>query len=268
MNKKIGFIGAGKMAQAIIKGIIRSNFFTKEDIFAAEPNVEAGSKVAAEFGIKVFNNNKELAQNVDIIVFAVKPFIVADVIADIKDVVDEDKMIVSILAGISTKYIQETLGSSVPVIRVMPNTPALVNEGMTAVCKGSQANGKDLEFAKELFECLGKVIEVDESQIDIVTAISGSSPAFFYYFIDEIARSAEKMGFDYKTALLSAAQTALGSAKMILETGIEPSVLIDNVTTKGGTTEVGMNILRDRGLDKIVYEALLGTAEKSKNLGK
>ena len=163
---------------------------------------------------------------------------------DIKDVINAEKMIISILAGISTDYIQTKLDTDVPVIRVMPNTPALVNEGMSAVCKGSNATNSHLNFAKDLFKCLGKVIQVEENQIDIVTAISGSSPAFYYYFINEIAKSAQNMGFDYNIALLAAAQSALGSAKMILETGISPETLIDNVTTKGGTTEVGMNILK------------------------
>ena len=115
---------------------------------------------------------------------------------------------------------------------------------------------------------MSRVIQVEESQIDIVTAISGSSPAFYYYFIDEIAKSAQKMGFDYNIALLAAAQSALGSAKMILETGVSPDTLIENVTTKGGTTEVGMNILKARRMDKIIDEAIVGTKEKAGNLGK
>lgn len=271
MNKsfgKIGFIGGGKMAQAIIKGIISSKFFKASDIFVSEPNLNVAEKISQEFGIKVYSTNKELAKNSDIIVFAVKPFIVQDIINDIKNHIDNKKIIISILAGISTNYIQSELNIDVPVIRVMPNTPALVNEGMSAVCKGSMATNSHLNFAKDLFKCLGKVIQVEEGQIDIVTAISGSSPAFYYYFIDEIAKSAQKMGFDYNIALLAAAQSALGSAKMILETGISPEVLIENVTTKGGTTEVGMNILKAKHLDKIVDEAIVGTKEKAEKLGK
>lgn len=271
MNKnfgKIGFIGGGKMAQAIIKGIISAGFYNPTNIYVAEPNLNIAEKLTQELGVKVFQNNKELAKNSDIIVFAVKPFIVDDIINDIKGVVNSKKMIISILAGISTNYIQSELDVSIPVIRVMPNTPALVNEGMSAVCKGSNATNSHLNFAKNLFKCLGKVIQVEESQIDIVTAISGSSPAFYYYFIDEIAKSAQKMGFDYNIALLAAAQSALGSAKMILETGIAPDTLIENVTTKGGTTEVGMNILKAKHLDKIVEEAIVGTKEKAGKLGK
>ena len=271
MNKnfgKIGFIGGGKMAQAIIKGIISSNFFSINDIYVAEPNLKIADYISKEFGIKVFPNNKELAKHSDIIVFSVKPFVVADVINDIKNVMTSDKMIISILAGISTDYIQNKLEISVPVIRVMPNTPALVNEGMSAVCKGSKATNSHLNFAKNLFKCLGKVIQVEENQIDIVTAISGSSPAFYYYFINEIAKSAQNMGFDYNIALLAAAQSALGAAKMILETGSSPEILIYNVTTKGGTTEVGLNILQARHVDKIIDEVIIGTKEKAGKLGK
>ena len=150
MNKnfgKIGFIGGGKMAQAIIKGIIRSNFFSTNDIYVAEPNLKIADYISTEFGIKVISTNKELAKHSNIIVFAVKPFVVEDVINDIKSVISSDKMIISILAGISTDYIQSELGISVPVIRVMPNTPALVNEGMSAVCKGSKATNSHLNFA-------------------------------------------------------------------------------------------------------------------------
>ena len=271
MNKsfgKIGFIGGGKMAQAIIKGIIKSKFFNPSDIFVAEPNLKVADALTQEFGIKVFQSNKELAKNVDIVFFAVKPFIVNDVINDIKSVISEDKMIITILAGVSTDYIRSEIGKEIPIIRVMPNTPALVNEGMSAVCKGKNATNSHLNFAKELFNCLGKVIHVDESQIDVVTAISGSSPAFYYYFINEIAKSAQNMGFDYNIALLAAAQSALGAAKMILETGLSPETLIDNVTTKGGTTEVGMNILKAKHIDKIIDEAIVGTKEKAGKLGK
>lgn len=268
MNKKIGFIGAGKMAQAIIKGMLRSNFVPMDNIIASEPNREAALKAAQELGIKVISDNVRLAKDADIIVFAVKPFAVRDVIAQIKENLSKDKLILSILAGVSTELIAELAKLDIPVVRIMPNTPALVNEGMTAVCKGKFAADKDLEFAKKLFECLGKVIVVDEAQIDIVTAISGSSPAFYYYFINEIAKSAEKLGFDYKTALLASAQTALGSAKMVLETGVEPQTLIDNVSTKGGCTEVGINILKDKKLDEIIFETVTGTKEKAAALGK
>ncbi len=271
MNKnfgKIGFIGGGKMAQAIIKGIISANFFKASNIFISEPNLNIAEKLTQELGVNVFQSNLELVKNVDIVVFAVKPFIIADVIDDIKSVVTEQKMIITILAGISTNYIQSELGIDVPVVRVMPNTPSLVNEGMSAVCKGSKATNSHLSFTKDLFKCLGKVIQVEESQIDIVTAISGSSPAFYYYFINEIAKSAQNMGFDYNIALLATAQSALGAAKMILETGVEPDILIDNVTTKGGTTEVGMNILKAKHVDKIIEEVIIGTAEKAGKLGK
>ncbi len=271
MNKKftkIGFIGAGKMAQAIIKGIIKSNFYSVDNIFASEPNEDLAKKVEKDFGIKVFQSNKDLVKNVDIVFFAVKPFVAKEVISDIKFEINKEQLFVSILAGISTDFIQKELGQDVSVVRVMPNTPALVNEGMSALCKGRYATSSQLDFVENIFECLGKVIQIEESQIDIITAISGSSPAFYYYFIDAIAKSAREMGFDYDIALMAAAQSALGSAKMILETGVSPSVLIDNVTTKGGTTEVGMNILSSAGVEKIVDRAVKGTAEKAAMLGK
>lgn len=268
MNKKIGFIGGGKMAQAIISGIIKADFFNSDEIFVSEPNATCAGKIKNEFNINICANNQELVTTSDIIVFAVKPFIINDIINDIKATIDENKLIITILAGISSNYIQKELGINIPIIRVMPNTPALVNAGMSALAKGAFATDNNISFAKKLFECLGKAIIVDENKIDIITAISGSSPAFFYYFIDEMAKSAEKMGLDYNTALLACAQSALGSSKMILETGISPTTLIDNVTTKGGTTEVGMNILKEYNISGIIDKAIIGTKEKASALGK
>lgn len=268
MTKTIGFIGAGKMASAIIKGLLKSNMFDSAHIIASELNAEAAKKVSVELGIKVLNNNREVASASDILVFAVKPFVVKDVLTEIEDKIDASKLLVTIAAGISTSRVEEILEKSARVVKVMPNTPALLGEGMSAVCKGEHASQEDFETVKAIFSKVGKVVEAKEEDIDAITGVSGSGPAFYYYIINEIAKAGEKLGLDYKTALQLSAQTALGSAKMILETGMAPDDLITSVTTPGGTTAEGNKVLQGSNVSDILFETVQKTAEKSCEMGK
>lgn len=268
MEKTIGFIGAGKMATAIIKGLLKSGLFDKKHVMASEPNEQNAKKLEQELGIKVVNNNREIASQADIILLSVKPFVVKDVLTEIEDKIDDSKLIVTIAAGISTAKVEEILEKTARVIKVMPNTPALVGEGMSAVCKGENATEKDFECVLKIFESVGKVVKATEDQIDAITGVSGSGPAFYYYIINEIAKAGEKLGLDYKTALTLSAQTALGSAKMILETGVEPEQLITNVTTPGGTTAEGNKVLNESNIADILYETVEKTAQKSELMGK
>ena len=266
MNK-IGFIGGGKMASAIMKGIINSGYCKKENIFVSDKNKDALKVLKENFAVNTVQDNKYVAENADIIIFAVKPFVLRDVLEEIKTCVNQNKLVLSIAAGISIKTIEEILGS-IPVIRIMPNTPALVNAGMSAVCRGTYAKENHSQIALDIFKSVGSAIETDEKYIDIITAISGSGPAFYYYFIEQIARAGEKLGLDYNTCLTLSAQTALGSAKMVMESGINPEQLIVNVTTPGGCTAVGNDVLKDNNVDKILYETIEKTMQKAFELGK
>lgn len=266
MNNKIGFIGSGKMANAIIKGIIDSNFCEAKNILVSDLNKDSLEKVKSEFKLNTTTENSEVAKNSDVIVMAVKPFVLKNVLKELKPYITKDKVIISIAAGISIKDMEEIL-KEVPVIRVMPNTPSLVNEGMSAVCKGDFASQEHVDLAVNIFKSVGKVIESEEKYIDIITAISGSGPAFYYYIIDEIAKAGEKLGLDYQTCLKLSAQTAYGSAKMIMETGISPEQLIVNVTTPGGCTEVGNNTLKDKKISDVLYATIEETMKKAKALG-
>ena len=181
-NKKIGFIGAGKMGSSIINGLISSGFTSKENIFASEPNEKAAKYVSESLGIKVFLDNKELAVNSDIIILAVKPFMIFSVLDEIKQYLNSNKLLISIAAGITTLSIEKTAGD-IPVIRVMPNTPAMVGEGMTVISCGKFANNDHKEDAEKIFLNVGKCIEVSENLIDVVTFISCSGPAFSYTII-------------------------------------------------------------------------------------
>lgn len=268
MEKTIAFIGAGKMATAIIKGLLSSGLFDKNHIIASEPNAEYAHKIGKELGIKMVHNNREAAAEADIILLAVKPFVVKDVLTEIEDRIDDSKLLITIAAGISTSKAEEILEKKVRIIKVMPNTPALLEEGMSAVCKGEHATDEDFECVKEIFSKVGKVISAKEEDIDAITGVSGSGPAFYYYIINEIAKAGEKLGLDYKTALTLSAQTALGSAKMILETNVEPEQLITNVTTPGGTTAEGNKVLSESSISDILFETVKKTAEKSELMGK
>lgn len=268
MDKTIGFIGAGKMATAIIKGLLKSGLFDKNHIIASEPNKDYAHKTEKELGIKMVHNNREAAAEADIILLAVKPFVVKEVLTEIEDRIDNSKVIITIAAGISSSRVEEILEKEARVIKVMPNTPALLGEGMSAVCKGEHATEEDFETVIKIFESVGKVIKAKEEDIDAITGVSGSGPAFYYYIIDAIAKAGEKLGLDYKTALMLSAQTALGSAKMILESGVEPQQLITNVTTPGGTTAEGNKVLNESNISDILFETVEKTAKKSELMGK
>ena len=270
MNKKckIGFIGCGKMASAIIKGTILSKFLPKENIKGSEVNSEIAELASQRLGIEVITDNRALVMESDIIFIATKPNYAASVLEEIKDELTPDKLLVSICAGVSTSKIEKIIGMQ-RVVRVMPNTPALVLEGMSGVCKGAYANEEDAEFVIELLSNIGKAVEVTETQMDIVTAISGSGPAFFYKVIEDMARAGEKLGLDYENSLDLASHTAIGSAKMVLQRGEVPvQTLIDNVATKGGCTFVGISVMNNEHSDKLFYDVIDQTTKKASELGK
>jgi len=270
MNKKckLGFIGCGKMASAIIKGVISSQFLPSENIKGSEVNNGIAELAKQRLGIEVITDNKELARCSDIIFIATKPNYASAVLEEIKDELNSDKLLVSICAGVSTKKIEKIIGKQ-RVVRVMPNTPAMVLEGMSGVCRGSFASEDDAQFVVELLSNIGKAIEVTENQIDIVTAISGSGPAFFYKVMEDMARAGEKLGLDYEKSLQLAVQTAIGSAKMVMQRGEVPvQTLIDNVATKGGCTFVGITVMNEENSEKLFYDVIEQTTKKAGELGK
>lgn len=264
---KIGFIGGGKMASAILKGIINSSLFKNDEIIVSDKNQASLDMLKNDFGINITSSNSDVVKNSEIVLFAVKPFVLRDVLEEIKPFITEKNTVLSIAAGISISTIEEIIGKF-PVVRIMPNTPALVNEGMSAVCKGNFAGDRHEKIAEEIMSSVGKVIKTEEKYIDIITAISGSGPAFYYYIINEIAKAGEKLGLDYQTCLKLSAQTAYGSAKMIMDTNVSPEQLIINVTTPGGCTAVGNDVLKDRDVSDILFETIEKTKQKAFELGK
>ena len=267
-NYRIGFIGSGKMAGAIIKGLIKAEFTLPEMIEATQAETEGIEKKSKELGVKIILDNTELVKNSDVIFIATKPNQVIGVLNEIKPYVDANKLIVSIAAGVTLKKLEDNLPDNTRVIRVMPNTPALVGEGMSGMVGGKGAKEDDIIFVKQLLSTIGKCIVADnEDQLDIVTAISGSGPAFYYKVINEIARAGEKLGMDYEKALLLSIQTAIGSAKMALNREISMEQLIANVATKGGCTAVGVDCMNENNTEKLFFDVIESTTKKAHALG-
>ncbi len=263
---KLGFIGCGKMASAIIGGCLNSEDFSLDNVIASEINENARNIAKETFGITVFDNNIDVIKNSDVIILCVKPFVIKDVLKEISSDITKEKLVISIAAGVKIETIKEFLPNS-KVIRVMPNTPAMVKEGISAICPDVNVEDADREIAKNIMKSVGEVVFTDEKYIDIITSLSGSGPAFYYKIIDEMAKSATRMGLDYQMALKLSAQTAIGSGKMILTSGIDPQTLIKNVTTPGGCTEVGNNVLIEKNIDAILDEVIVKTAKKARDLG-
>lgn len=269
MDKKIGFIGAGKMAGAIIKGLLNANVVSPKNIIATQIETETIEERSKELGISIIQDNTLLAKNSDIIFVATKPNQVEDVLKEISPYITSDKLIVSIAAGVTTERLEAYLPKNTRVIRVMPNTPALVGLGMSALFGGKFAFDDDIKTIQFLLNTIGKTIVVDEeSQMDIVTAISGSGPAFFYKIINEIALAGEKLGLDYDKALLLSIQTALGSAQMALNRNVSMETLVANVATKGGCTRVGVDCMDEHNTESLFEDVIRKTTQKACELGK
>lgn len=264
----IGFIGCGKMAGAIIRGLIKSGFAEPSKLLATQAETEGVEEKSKEMGIEIILDNKELVKRSDVIVIAVKPNQAGGVLEEIHPFLTPEKLLVSIAAGVTTKFLESKLPDNTRVVRVMPNTPALVGEGMSGICGGKFAKDEDLEFIKDMLSAIGKCIIVNEAQIDIVTAISGSGPAFFYKVINDIARAGEKLGLEYEKSLLLSIQTAIGSAKMAMNRTISMEELISNVATKGGCTRVGVDCMEVFDTEKIFYDVIKSTTDKAHALGK
>ncbi len=263
---KIGFIGCGKMGSAIVSGALRSGF---TNIAGVEATEELAAGASKRLGIVVTTDAKETAKTSDMIFMALKPQYVLDCVRNIKDeIVNTNKILVSVAAGITTAQIEDAAGGQVSVIRVMPNTPALIGEGVFGIAKGKYASLLQLSEVISLLKNIGACIDIDESQIDVVTALSGSGPAFFYKIINEMALGAEKLGLEYDKALVFALKTAAGSAKMIEQSDVSVETLIANVATKGGCTAVGVDYMNKIHSDEIFAELIKQTTEKAEALGK
>lgn len=262
----VGFIGLGNMAKAMIGGILAKGLMGPNEIIGTAATEETRLKVSNKYGIQTRTSNEAVAKESDIIILAVKPQYLKVVIADIMDSVDENKVIVSIAAGKTIKWFEKEFEKPVKIIRVMPNTPALVLEGCSAVCRNDMVTDDDYHFVIELLESFGKAYTVSESMMDVVVGVSGSSPAYVFLFIEAMADAAVAGGMSRKQAYEFAAQSVLGSAKMVLETGKHPGELKDMVCSPAGTTIEAVKILEEEGFRGAVIDAVTACIEKSRKL--
>ncbi len=263
---KAGFIGCGNMAKAMIKGMIASGKFASEGIMASAKSEQTRAKIHEELGICAAQTNREVAEFADVLVLAVKPHFYEEVIKEIADAVNENQMIVSIAPGKTLAWIEEKFGRKVKLVRTMPNTPALVKEGMTALCCNDIVTADEQKRICDLCETFGKVEVVPEKLMDVIPAVSGSSPAYVFMFIEALADAAVADGMPRAQAYTFAAQAVLGSAKMVLETGLHPGVLKDMVCSPGGTTIEAVQVLEEEGMRSAVMRAARACTRKAKDM--
>ena len=264
---KIGFIGGGNMAEAFIKGLMNGGF-PAEDILFFEPNEKRRQMMEERYGIICAANNMELVSNSDIVVLATKPQILDKVLEDIVDVFNDEKLLISILAGITTTTLEAGLGGQSRVVRAMPNTPALAGKGAAALCPGKNISQEDRRVAQHLFETVGIALWVEEGQMDAVTGLSGSGPAFVYTFIEALTAGGVQEGLRLDIAHALAVQTVAGAAFLVQETGEHPALLREKVCSPAGTTISAIRVLEERGLRAMMMEAVGAATKRSRELGK
>jgi pyrroline-5-carboxylate reductase len=267
-GKTLGFVGAGSMGEALMKGIVEAGLVASGAVHAFDPRAERMAELSQRYGIRWAKSNAEVVREADVVILAVKPQIMTAVLGEIRPALGRRSLVISIAAGVSTGRLREGLGADARLIRVMPNTPALVLEGATAIAKGQGLEPGDLETAEELFKAVGKVVVLDEELMDAVTGLSGSGPAYVAIVIESLADGGVKMGLDRATAMALATQTVLGSAKLVLETGAHPGQIKDMVASPGGTTIAAIAALEEGAVRHTFISAVERATERSRELGK
>lgn len=267
-GKFLGFIGGGNMAEAMVRGLLKAQLLAPQEMLVSDVVPERLAYLRETFGVRTSPDNVEVAGKADIVLFAVKPQIMSPVLDGLLDVITEEKLLISIAAGISTRFIAGKFPGKVRVVRVMPNTPALVLEAASALAPGAAATPEDLDLAKRLFAAVGKVVVVEEVLMDAVTGLSGSGPAYIFMIIDALSDAGVKVGLARREAQLLAAQTVLGAARMVLETHKHPGELKDMVTSPGGTAIAGLHTLEAGGLRTTLINAVEAATRRSMELGR
>jgi pyrroline-5-carboxylate reductase len=267
-GKRVGFLGSGNMGEALIRGLLRAGLVPPASIAASDVRRDRLVQLEQQYGVRPVADNAVLVRECDVIVLAVKPQVMASVLREVCAVTDLTKLVISLAAGVPTATLRAHLPRADRLIRVMPNTPALVLEGVTAIARGDGLHDGDLETAQELFGAVGRVVVLDEEAMDAVTGLSGSGPAYVAVVIESLADGGVKMGLDRATAMTLAAQTVLGSAKLILETGTHPGQLKDMVSSPGGTTIAGIAALEEGGVRRTFIGAVERATQRSRELGR
>jgi pyrroline-5-carboxylate reductase len=267
LKEKIGFIGGGKMGEALINGILRAGLSSSDKIMVSDVDKKRLQILEKEAGIKTTQDNKKITSDSDIIILAVKPNMMGSVLDELNSEITPKHLIISIAAGVPLSFMESSLNEGCRVVRVMPNTPCLVGETAAGYALGKNATQADGKLVGQLLDAVGKSFLLDEKHLDAVTGLSGSGPAFIYVVIDALADGGVKMGLPRDVATTLAAQTAFGAAKMVLESDTDIGQLRDSVTSPGGTTIEGLHALEKGGLTNVLIDAVGAATKKSKSLG-
>ncbi len=266
--KNIGFIGAGNMAEALVRGLVSGKHIAASNVLVSGPRAERLTELAEKYQVRTTTDNQAVAASVDVLVLAVKPQIMDRVVRQIADHLAGTALVISIAAGIDTATLEAGLRDGVRVVRAMPNTPALVGAAATAVSPGRNATSEDLAIAKAIFDAVGITVVLEESQLDAVTGLSGSGPAYIFLILEALADAGVKVGLSRRNAQRLAAQTVMGSAKLLLDTDEHPGKLKDMVTSPGGTAIAGLHTLEQGGLRTTLINAVETATNRAKELGR
>jgi pyrroline-5-carboxylate reductase len=267
-GKVVGFIGAGNMGEVLIRGLLNSGKVEKTDIIASDSNQERLAFISDTYGVRTTPSNIELVEQSSIVIIAVKPQNIDDLLDELSTSSHENHLFISIAAGITTEKLSSKMHHRSGIIRVMPNAPASVLAGIAAVYPGRNVSPGDLQRAVSIFECVGKTVIIkNEALMDVVTGLSGSGPAFVFLVIESLSDAGVQLGISRKESSLLAAQTVYGAAKMLLETGRHPSELKDIVATPGGTTFAGLKMLEKGNFRSTIMEAVEAATTRSRELG-
>ena len=264
-TKRVAVLGAGKMGSILLKALLEKRLLTPQSTVATVQHEEKARTLSTQLGIPVGTDNQAAAKGADIIFVCVKPQVVDDVVQQIRPSISKDQLVISVAASVATGQIENTLGN-VPVVRAMPNTPCAQGAGMTALCKGKFANADHVAVACTLFNSVGRTVVVDEKHMDAVTGLSASGPAYIYIILESLAEAGVKVGLPRDVATLLAAQTTLGAATVVLETGDHPALLKDAVTTPAGCTIDGILELEEGKLRVTLIKAVVKAAQRAKEL--
>jgi pyrroline-5-carboxylate reductase len=262
----IAVLGTGKMGGILVQAFLRSGLFPAEHVAATVAHEARAQVLSKQFGISVTTDNQQAAKSADVILLGVKPQQLSDLVRGIAPALKPGTLLISFAASVKTSAIEEAAGGKVSVIRAMPNTPAMVGAGVTAICRGHYVTDQQLDLAQQIFSTVGRTVIVDEKHMDAVTGLSGSGPAFLYIIIEALAEAGVNVGLPRDIATLLASQTTFGAAKMVLETGSHPALLKDEVTTPAGCTVEGILELEEGGLRVTLIKAVKRATERAREL--
>jgi pyrroline-5-carboxylate reductase len=265
-EKRVAVLGAGKMGGILLKAFLEKKLLSPKLTTATVQHEERATALAKKLGIPVGTNNRTAVKKADVVLVCVKPQAVQGVLEEIRSSARPEQLVISVAASVATSQIEKALGGRVPVVRAMPNTPCAIGQGMTALCKGNHAGAPHLEIASELFRVVGRTVVVDEKHMDAVTGLSASGPAYIYIILESLAEAGVKVGLPRDVATLLAAQTTLGAASVVLETGDHPALLKDAVTTPAGCTIDGILELEEGKLRVTLIKAVVKAAQRAKEL--